>query len=82
MQFQMTPQLISLEWYPNRRLVRVKCENDDTNFTINLRMKSMVSCKMRGAGCGKVSTRKMRGKVQGITPQFIHMNTPLSLIHI
>ena len=27
-------------------------------------------CKMQGAGCGEVSTRKMRGELRGVGPQF------------
>ena len=34
------------------------------------------TCKMRGAECGEASTCKLRGKVRGVTLQFIHMNTP------
>jgi len=42
----------------------------------------MVNCGHRqnvgewGPGCGELPTCKMWGKVRGVTPQFIHTNTP------
>jgi len=52
---------------------------DKSRITISLCRRDMragVKCRVRDSGCGEMPTHKIRGKVQGLTPQFTCTNAP------